>query len=47
MNGWSGWVSDLYDADIDWPNVAEEIQDVGRISYTQSGRCLPRHYGTC
>ncbi len=34
------------DADIDWPNVAEEIEDVGR-SYTRSSRCSSRRCGTC
>ncbi len=33
------------DASIDWPNIAEEIEDVGRASCTASSRCWCRPCG--
>ena len=35
------------DAEIDWTNVAEEIEDVGCSQLTRSSLCSPRRCATC
>ena len=35
------------DAELDWPNIAEEIEDVGRSACTRSSPSWCRRCATC